>query len=219
MACPRQGPGRRYRVDRRGMSLPLNILILEDNEERIADFRMAVSQLGDGYELKVWRDAHSMRAECESLFPTAALISLDHDLLPAAGTMGDPGTGLDVAKFLGDFLPVCPVLLHSSNTDRVYLMFNELRFAGWTVEILDRAGLPGNGWVLSSWLQSVRRLLAEQSNAWHASLPSDHRIRVDRMMLSLDGLSIGDALGEMFAYQSHTASERLLHGDLPAGPW
>jgi ADP-ribosylglycohydrolase len=195
------------------------ILLLEDNEERIANFRNAVSHLGDGYELTVWRDAHSMRAECESLFPTAALFSLDHDLLPPAGTMGDPGTGLDIAKFLGDFLPVCPVLLHSSNTDRVYLMFNELRFAGWTVEILDRAGLPGNNWVHGSWLQSVRRLLVEHSNTWLASLPPDHRIRVDRMKLSLDGLSIGDALGEMFAYRFHSAPDWLQRNDLPAGPW
>src|SRR5437879_13115964 len=86
------------------------VLILEDNEGRIADFEEAVLQLGDSYELKIWRDAHSMRAECEQFFPTAALISLDHDLNPAPGTATDPGTGLDVARFLGDFLPVCPVL-------------------------------------------------------------------------------------------------------------
>ena len=115
------------------------ILILEDNDERIAAFEKTVAALGDGFELKVWRDAPSMIAECEAFFPTTALISLDHDLNPMPGTTVDPGTGLDVARFLGDFMPVCPVLIHSSNTDRVYSMHNELRFAG----------LPqSRGWVL-----------------------------------------------------------------------
>jgi ADP-ribosylglycohydrolase len=39
------------------------------------------------------------------------------------------------------------------------------------------------------------------------------------MMLSLDVLSIGDALGEMFAYRPGTAPDRLKRNDLPAGPW
>jgi ADP-ribosylglycohydrolase len=192
------------------------ILILEDNEERIADFTKVVEQLGSGHELKIWRDAHSMRAECEAFFNTAALISLDHDLNPGPGTTDDPGTGLDIARHVGDFLPVCPVLLHSSNTDRVYSMHNELRFAGWTV---DRVGPLGNGWVGTSWLRRVRELLAAHSNTWKAELPPDHSARIARMLLSLDGLSIGDALGEMFAHRPHRAPEMLKRNDLPAGPW
>src|SRR5262245_39258021 len=110
------------------------ILILEDNDERIAAFQETAAALGDGFELKIWRDAHSMCAECEAYFPSAALIYLDHDLNPMPGVTADPGTGLDVAQFLGDFLPVCPVLIHSSNTDRVWSMHNELRFTGWIVD-------------------------------------------------------------------------------------
>jgi hypothetical protein len=81
------------------------ILILEENDERTAAFTKAVVALGAEFELKLWRDAPSMIAECESYFPTAALISLDHDLNPAPGATADPGTGLDVARFLGDFQP------------------------------------------------------------------------------------------------------------------
>src|SRR5258708_22955189 len=153
------------------------ILILEDNEERIADFRKAASQLGDGYELRVWRDTHAMRAECERFFPTATLISLDHDLNPSPGNTGDPGTGSDVARFLGDFMPVCPVLLHSSNTDRVYSIHNEFRFAGWTV---DRVGPLGTDWIETSWLRTARQLLGEHPNTWKADLPTDHAPRVAR---------------------------------------
>src|ERR1700757_4406967 len=113
------------------------ILILEDNDERIAAFQNAVSALGSDFEMKFWRDAWAMREECEAFFPSAALICLDHDLNPLPDGPADPGTGLDAARFLGDFLPVCPVLIHSSNTDRAWSMHNELRFAGW---IVDRVG-------------------------------------------------------------------------------
>ena len=68
------------------------ILILEENDDRIAAFRKTVAQLGD-FELKLWRDAPSMIAECETFFPTAALISLDHDLNPVPGATADSRNG------------------------------------------------------------------------------------------------------------------------------
>jgi ADP-ribosylglycohydrolase len=191
------------------------ILILEDNDERVAAFQKTVAALGD-YELKVWRNAHSMIAECEEFFPTAALISLDHDLNPMPGVTADPGTGVDVARFLGDFMPVCPVLIHSSNTDRVYSMHNELRFAGW---MADRVGPIGTDWIETSWLRAVKRLLDESTNTWKATLPRDHAARVERMKLSLDGLGLGDALGEMLSYQAHSAPRRLADNELVDGPW
>ncbi len=192
------------------------ILILEDNDERIAAFQATVTALGGGFELHIWRDAPSMIAECGTYFPTAVLISLDHDLNPLPGATADPGTGVDVARFLGDFMPVCPVLIHSSNTDRAYSMHNELRFAGWMV---DRVGPLGTGWIETTWLRRARELLAEHSNTWKASLPPDHAVRVERMRLSLDGLGLGDALGEMLAYRSEIAPQWLAKADLPAGPW
>jgi len=192
------------------------ILILEDNDERVAAFQRAVAALGDGFELKIWRDAPSMIAECEAFFPSAALISLDHDLNPMPGATGDPGTGEDVARFLGDFMPVCPVLIHSSNMDRVYSMHNELRFAGWMV---DRVGPIGADWIETSWLRNAKRLLAEYFNTWKAILPADHAARVDRMKPSLDGLGLGDALGEMLCSQAHIAPRRLTENNLPTGPW
>jgi ADP-ribosylglycohydrolase len=198
------------------MISPKTILILEDNEERIAAFENAVKALGPEYDLMVWRDAPTMIAECEEFFPNTVLISLDHDLNPSPGVTSDPGTGLDVARLLGDFLPVCPVLIHSSNTDRVYSMYNELRFSGWVV---DRVGPLGSDWVQTSWLRSTRKLLSEHRNTWNVVLPSDHHDRLQRMILSLDGLGLGDSLGEMLSYQAQSASHRLAANDLPAGPW
>src|SRR5262245_4237798 len=98
------------------------ILILEDNDERISAFQRAVAVLGDGFDLKIWRDAPAMIAEAEAFFPTAVLISLDHDLNPMPGVTDDPGTGLDVAKFLAECRPVCSVIIHSTNGDRAHSM-------------------------------------------------------------------------------------------------
>ena len=162
------------------------ILILEDNDERIIAFQKAVAQLGSEYELKIWHDAPSMVAECEAHFPNTTLISLDHDLNPRSGVTADPGTGLDMARFLGTFPPVCPALIHSSNTDCGWSMHNELRFAGWTV---DRIGPLGVGWIETSWLRRVRELLNQHGNTWMADFPADHMERVGRMRLSLDGLA------------------------------
>src|ERR1044071_698387 len=161
------------------------ILILEDNDERIAAFQKAVASLGDDFELKLWRDAPSMIAQCAEFLPSVALISLDHDLTPLPGATIDPGTGVDVARFLADHLPACPVVIHSSNTDRVYSMDNELRFANW---MTDRVGPIGTNWIETTWLSTAKRLLSTCCNTWTAALPPDHATRVERMILSLDGL-------------------------------
>jgi ADP-ribosylglycohydrolase len=50
------------------------------------------------------------------------------------------------------------------------------------------------------------------------NLPENHAERLARARLSLDGLAIGDAFGEMLAYQSASARERVERG-LMGGPW
>ena len=176
----------------------------------------AIANLGSDWELKRWSDAHSMIAECVDWFASAALICLDHDLVARAGVASDPGDGLEVAQFLADFQPVCPVLIHSSNTDRAYSMLNELRFAGWLV---DRIGPLGNDWIELSWFPRVRQFLENHPNTWRATLPPDHGERVERMQLSLIGLGLGDSLGEMLSYRYEIAPSKLAQNDLPASPW
>ena len=63
------------------------------------------------------------------------------------------------------------------------------------------------------------KMLAGYPNTWKANLPADHDARVERMRFSLDGLGLGDALGEMLSYQAHSCSRRLAENNLPAGPW
>ena len=67
------------------------ILILEDNDERIADFSKAIQCLGDEYEVKFWRDAPSMCAECEALFSTAGLTESFETWLPQKESGGQSG--------------------------------------------------------------------------------------------------------------------------------
>jgi ADP-ribosylglycohydrolase len=95
-------------------------------------------------------------------------------------------------------------------------MHNELRFADW---IVDKVGPIGDDWIEKLWLPKARQLLAENHNTWTAKLPSDHEERMNRALLSLDGLSIGDALGEALCYRSENAPVRLRNNDLPGGPW
>ena len=85
------------------------ILILEERQRTYRGLQEFVATLGGKFELKVWRDAPSMIGGAEEFFPTAVLISLDHDLNPMPGVTTDPGTGLDVARFLCNCMPVCPV--------------------------------------------------------------------------------------------------------------
>jgi ADP-ribosylglycohydrolase len=49
-------------------------------------------------------------------------------------------------------------------------------------------------------------------------LPENHAERVERARLSLEGLAIGDAFGEMLAYNCSSARQRVERG-LMAGPW
>jgi hypothetical protein len=94
-----------------------SVLILEDNLDRLEGFRRAVRSLGNEWVTQEWTSATAMIAECEEHFEKAKLISLDHDLVAASSNTTDPGTGLQVASFLASYLPFCPVIVHSSNTD------------------------------------------------------------------------------------------------------
>lgn len=50
-------------------------------------------------------------------------------------------------------------------------------------------------------------------------LPEDHDIRMQRTLLSLDGLSVGDAFGECFLEQPRRAEYWIEHRHAPPAPW
>src|SRR3974390_2988615 len=50
-------------------------------------------------------------------------------------------------------------------------------------------------------------------------LPNDHDIRMSRTLLSLDGLSVGDAFGECFFGNPRVARRQIEQRDPPPGRW
>jgi ADP-ribosylglycohydrolase len=191
------------------------LLLLEDDAERIAAIEAVLPELGSDWQMRVWRDASTMIAECEYYFADTYLISLDHDLNPQPGSIRDPGTGLEVAKLFASHFPFCPIIIHSTNADRAWSMHNELRFGGWTVE---RFGPIGDDWFRKLWLPKAHELLASSQAREIFQRPADHLERMERAFVSLEGLAIADAIGEMLAYRHHQAPATIENG-LPAGPW
>lgn len=136
------------------MTAPV-VLMLEDDAERLACFRTVAARLG--VDLVSWPDAHRMIAEVGPFLPTAALISLDHDLEPTGDS--DPGDGLLVAKHLATLAASCPVIIHTSNGARGEMMQGEFDLAGWTHH---RVPPFGDDWIEADWFRIVRRLLRER---------------------------------------------------------
>ena len=191
------------------------ILILESRPERITAFRQAAASLGDA-RLQIWSTAPAMLAELDAYLNDACLISLAHDLSPG-GEKTESGTGLEIAEHLCEFPPVCPVILHCSNNDRVWSMHNEFRYAGWQVE---RIAPEGDDWVSKLWLPKASELLTRSREADPFRLrPADHSERMARARLSLTGLSIGDAFGECFFGDDDLVIQRLAKRELPPAPW
>jgi ADP-ribosylglycohydrolase len=201
--------------------MPRNtILMLEDDAERLQLFQVAVKSLENQYRLISWRDANKMIAECHAYLADAALISLDHDLNKEHPQSPDPGDGVQVAEFLGKLPFICPVILHTSNTERVWSMHNELRFGGWQAERV----IPLNSdWIERCWVPQARTLLgkiASDETAYFQPLRAvDQSDRLDRAQLALHGLAMGDGIGEMMFSRPDKASRMILEEELPVGPW
>ncbi len=132
--------------------MPPIVLMLEDDVERLDRFEAVAAKLG--IELVVWADARRMIAELSAHLLSAALISLDHDLVPIHDI--EPGDGLDVAKHLATLPPVCPVIVHTSNGVRGDAIIGELELAGW---IYHRVPPIGDDWIEVDWLRTVKRAL------------------------------------------------------------
>src|SRR4051794_30918616 len=138
------------------MEMTRTILVLEDDPERVQRFRARFAALSPQMRVEIWRDAKKMVRECGAYLHQCALICLDHDLMPEAGGPPDPGDGLEVAKFLAPLRPQCPILIHSSNSDRAYQMLGEFQLHSCEVATI----LPlGADWIEEYWWPRVMALL------------------------------------------------------------
>jgi hypothetical protein len=139
------------------------LLILDDNLNRLASFEDVVGNV-DGWMMKSWIDAPSMIVELDRHLREAVLISLDHDLYRQCEEDPEPGSGRDVAEHLSTRNPVCPVIVHSTNSDAAWGMFNCLSATGWKVELVHH--LDQQNWIRELWLPVALRL-TEESNPSH----------------------------------------------------
>jgi hypothetical protein len=97
------------------------ILMLEDDDSRIARFKVVLERHLPGIELVVWRDANVMIREASEYLNECQFICLDHDLEPESDQI-DPGDGYTIAKWLTSQPFKKPVVIHSSNAERASWM-------------------------------------------------------------------------------------------------
>ena len=90
----------------------------------------------------------------------------------------------------------------------------ELHTGWWsTSRRLGRIGLSGGGWAASARFLTILGIPGRRT-----CRPITRNV-CERMQLSLDGLGIGDALGQMLSYRAADAPRRLAENQLPPGPW
>jgi len=134
------------------------LLMLEDNPERIERFTATLKAIDPTIRLVLWRNAWSMIGEMATFLPQARLISLDHDLEPIDGDKRDPGDGLEVTKFLVAQPVKCPVIIHSSNTERSTWMAGEFELARWKYKSVAPIG---DDWIEQDWRRVAQRFLKQ----------------------------------------------------------
>jgi DNA-binding NarL/FixJ family response regulator len=137
-----------------------HIIILEDNEARREAIRRCLAERFHQFAATFFEHPAVMIDYLRSHLADAVLISLDHDLelLPGPeGKLIDPGTGREVADFLARHTPVCPVVIHTSNSAAATGMEMVLAEAHWkTYRVVPCDDLT---WIATQWVRTVRRAI------------------------------------------------------------
>lgn len=146
--------------------MAMKIYILEDDRERRDAMRVVLTDRFYQYEVRFFIAAQEMIDELQTGLADALLISLDHDLEPdasAAGDWHDPGDGRLVADFLAQRTPVCPVVIHTTNSPAAVGMESALRESGWsTHRVKPYSDLQ---WINEAWFPTVRRAIVDAVGA------------------------------------------------------
>jgi hypothetical protein len=87
-------------------------------------------------------------------------IGLDNDLeliRNGEGRLLDPGCGREVAEYLAGRTPICPVVIHTTNSDAAVGMERVLGEAKWTTyRVTPHGDLE---WIGSEWFRAIRRAI------------------------------------------------------------
>ncbi len=142
------------------MFMAMKIVILEDNSDRQAAMRACLADRFSQYDAHFFDNPAEMIAFLSEHLSDTVAISLDHDLDLIPGPDGrciDPGTGREVADFLAQNKPTCPVILHTTNSVAAVGMETVLRDAGWKT----RRVVPFDDmrWIETDWFFAIRRAI------------------------------------------------------------
>jgi hypothetical protein len=140
--------------------MQLKIVILEDNSERRAEMQACIQSRFHQYEIKFFATSHSMIGYLRDHLDDALCIALDHDLEPEvdeSGAMVDAGIGRDVADYLAQQAPVCPVVIHTTNVPAAAGMEMVLQESNWkTYKVLPHDDLE---WIATDWFRAMRQAI------------------------------------------------------------
>lgn len=138
------------------------VAILDDEKDRLDAMLAHLHKRYPRLEVATFLNAPEMIAGLRHLWDRLALICLDHDLGPCIqqhGRIFDPGTGRDVANCLATNSPVCPIIVHTTNTYARPGMLEVLTEAKWQVSYV--SPYADVLWIREVWADEVSRVLDE----------------------------------------------------------
>lgn len=137
--------------------MPMKIVILEDNDEQQRAMQHCLEDRFHQYEARFFAMAREMINYLQDHLHETIVISLDHDLevMPgSAGALLDTGTGREVADYLASLTPVCPVIIHTTNSPAAVGMDFALQEAHWaTWRVVPHDDLE---WINEDWFPVIR---------------------------------------------------------------
>jgi hypothetical protein len=140
--------------------MTMKIVILEDNADRQAIMRRCLADRFYNFDAKIFDSSAETISYLREHLAETIVISLDHDLELKTGSDGrlvDPGTGREVADFLAGQSPVCPVIVHSSNSDAAIGMKTVLEESGWKTKRV--VPFDDMNWIETDWFFAMRRAI------------------------------------------------------------
>ncbi len=136
------------------------IVILDDEPQRIHAMLTCLDRKHPQFERIAFDNAPEMNAWLREHVAECELICLDHDLGPTRRRENegfDPGVGQDVVVLLAEFPPVCPVIVHTTNTIARPGMLSTLADASWRVSYV--SPYDDTRWIREVWAAEVQRVL------------------------------------------------------------
>ena len=115
-----------------------SIVILEDEMERVSIIEKLVFNHFPEYPVIFFDNTLEMLDWLETNLDKS-ILCLDHDLGPdrmIKGEITDPGTGRDITNFLEKHEPICPVIIHTTNSFGRDAMKFSLLDAGWDTTVV-----------------------------------------------------------------------------------